>query len=64
MAVRLVTIQTCDDCDVDFEGVWVDAESDTIQDMAEAPVADQTCPNGHVMKDVEYPGWAFMSEAG
>jgi ribosomal protein S27AE len=53
----------CPQCGVEFAGVW--AVDGDIQDMAEAPVADKTCPNcGFVMLDVEYPGWTFHTEAG
>jgi len=63
MALVLRAILDCSDCDESFEGVWHDS-SLSIQDMAEPPVADQKCPNGHVMKDEVYPGWCFRSEAG
>jgi hypothetical protein len=53
----------CPECEAVFEGVWKD-DSLSVQDMAEAPVADQTCPNGHVMAAEEYSGWMFRSEAG
>lgn len=53
----------CPVCGITFKGVWED-DSLSVQDMAEAPVADQTCDCGYVMKDEEYPGWMFRSEAG
>jgi hypothetical protein len=52
------------DCGEIFEGVWRDP-SLSLEDMAEAPVADQECPScGKIHKDEQWPGWAFRSEAG
>jgi catabolite regulation protein CreA len=37
----------------------------SLEDMAEAPVADVTCPEcGAVQTNVAWPGWMFRSEAG
>lgn len=68
MALRLPARVDCENdpslCGQTFEAVWED-DSMTIEDMAEAPVADIKCPNcGHVHKDFEWPGWTFRSEAG
>jgi hypothetical protein len=52
----------CPACGIEFEAVWL-SESDTIQDMDEAPVARQTCPDGHTF-EAEYPGWTSFTEAG
>jgi hypothetical protein len=52
----------CGVCETTYEGVWADDSIDE-QDRAEAPVADQTCPDGHT-EPVEYPAWSWRSEAG
>jgi hypothetical protein len=61
--IVLRSLLDCPSCEATFEGIWED-DSLSLQDMAEAPVADQTCVCGHVMKDEEFPGWMFRSEAG
>jgi hypothetical protein len=57
----LTAFLTCPQCGADFEGVWP-VEGD-VSDLDGAPVAGQTCPQGHVSEH-EYPGWSFMTEAG
>lgn len=57
----LTAFLACPECETEFEGAW--AVAGDMSDMAEAPVATQTCPNGH-QTEQEYPGWSFMSEAG
>lgn len=52
----------CPECDVEFEGTWHDNSMDSEQ-RDEAPVQEQTCPNGHIF-EAEYPGWSYMGEAG
>jgi hypothetical protein len=53
-----------DGCGGMFEAIW-EEESMTLEDMAEPPVADQTCTEcGKVHKDLAWPGWCFRSEAG
>lgn len=54
----------CGGCELTFEATWADS-SLSLEDMAEAPVADLTCPGcGAVLKDEPWPGWTFRSEAG
>lgn len=54
----------CPKCLITFEVTWHD-DSMSLEDMAEAPVADVTCPGcKHVMVDEPWPGWTFRSEAG
>lgn len=50
----------CPRCGETVPGVWPKPEG---QDITEAPVAKQECPNGHVF-EAEYPGWSFFTEAG
>lgn len=63
MGFVLSAIVECPKCKLEFAGIWPVATGD-IQDLAEAPVADKTCPwCGHVWS-MEYPGWTFFTEAG
>lgn len=51
------------DCGATYDGNWTD-DSMSVQDMAEPPEAEQTCPGcGHVQLEA-YSGWCFQSEAG
>jgi hypothetical protein len=51
-------------CGATFGWTWKD-DSLSLEDMAEAPVADVTCPEcGAVQTNVAWPGWMFRSEAG
>lgn len=53
----------CEACGEVYEGTWKD-DSLSVQDMAEPPEAEQTCPScGQVQLEV-YPGWCWNSEAG
>lgn len=53
----------CASCHEVYDGSWADDSMD-VNDMAEAPVASQTCPScGHVQQE-EWPGWTWQSEAG
>lgn len=53
----------CPECKVEYLGSWPVAGD--VQDLAEAPVADQGCGNcGYVVKAMPYEGWSFMTEAG
>ena len=53
----------CEECGETFEGTWTD-DSMSVQDMAEPPQAEQTCPLcGNVQTEV-YPAWCWTSEAG
>lgn len=63
MALLLTAILTCPRCGTDFDAWWADEVMD-VQDMAEAPVAEQTCPACGHAETVEYPGWSFRAEAG
>jgi uncharacterized protein (DUF983 family) len=63
MAVVLTANVDCEACGEVYSGRWED-DSDTVEDMAEQPVAVQKCPAcGHEQQE-EYPGWGFRSEAG
>ena len=59
--LRFTALVDCETCGVTFDGVWEDS-SLTVEDVAEIVPATQTCPAGHSYV-VEYPGWAFFSEA-
>lgn len=62
MAVKLTAIVECPSCGTEFEGEWTD-DSDTLQDMAEAPTQMQTCECGKQFEET-YPGWTEWSGAG
>lgn len=64
MGRTLSAIVECPACELEFSGIWP-IEGD-IEDLAEAPVADKTCPNPHCgyVWSMEYPGWTFQTEAG
>jgi hypothetical protein len=53
----------CPACGAEFEGAWHDDSMDAEQ-LDAPPVAGLECPACHVVSLQEYPGWAFMSEAG
>lgn len=54
----------CEQCGTTYIEHWED-DSLSLEDMAEPPVTDSTCPScGHVHKKLEWPGWMFRSEAG
>jgi hypothetical protein len=58
----LTSFLECPVCGVTIEGIWVtDAES--LEDLASAPDAIQTCPDGHTWQ-AEWPGYSFFTEAG
>lgn len=60
----LTAIVDCEGCEVPFQATWYD-DSMSLEDMAEAPEADITCPEcGHVHPAMAWPGWTFRSEAG
>ena len=60
----LVDCDGPDGCNETFDWTWED-DSISIEDMAEPPVADVTCPEcGAVQTNVAWPGWCFRSEAG
>jgi hypothetical protein len=60
----LHSLVDCEGCEITFQATWTD-DSMTIEDMAEAPVRDVTCPEcGYVHKAMPWPGWTFRSEAG
>lgn len=63
MALLLTAILTCPGCGTDFPGWWADEAMD-VEDMAEAPVAGQSCPGCGRTEQVAYPGWSFRAEAG
>lgn len=50
----------CPGCGETFEGSW---PARVGQDPGDAPVAEQTCPNGHKFQ-AEDPRWSFFGEAG
>lgn len=53
----------CEVCTTLYEGTWYD-DSQTAEDMVDAPEADLKCPScGHVQHEA-YPGWMNTSEAG
>lgn len=59
----LVAWIECLECGVTYAGGWED-DSDTIEDIDEAPVKEQVCPAcGHVQQEL-YPGWINRTEAG
>lgn len=61
--VELTALVDCRSCGVIFDGWWVD-DSLSVQDMADVPEDDQTCPAcGNVQRE-PYPGWCFRGEAG
>jgi hypothetical protein len=63
MAV-LTALVDCGKCSTTYDGQWPGPAEGEEQDQAEAPVADQVCPEcGHVQSE-EYPGWSFHTEAG
>jgi len=56
----VTAVYRCEPCGgEETEGIWPAPD----QDADGPPVADQVCPAGHV-QTVEYPGFAFFSEAG
>jgi hypothetical protein len=64
----LTALVDCDEdeggCGVTFQAVWTD-DSISVEDMAEPPAADITCPEcGRTVTAMEWPGWMFRSEAG
>ncbi len=63
MPLNLTAVVECDSCGELYEGSWED-DSDTVQDMAENPVAIQACPHCAHEQEEEYPGFGFRSEAG
>lgn len=53
----------CDECGATYDGEWDDI-ADSVQDLEEAPVAEQECPGcGHKQWE-EWPGWVVHTEAG
>jgi hypothetical protein len=58
----LSAIVECPRCACEFSGVW--HVTGDIQDLAEAPVADKTCPSCGKVWSMEYPGWTLFTEAG
>lgn len=51
------------ECGAVYEGTWTD-DSMSVQDMAEPPEAEQTCPTCEHKQVETFPGWCFRSEAG
>lgn len=61
--LELSALVDCGECGAAYHGRWLD-DSMSVQDMAEPPEAEQTCPAcGHRQLEV-YPGWTWTSEAG
>jgi len=52
----------CESCGAVYQGMWADS-SMSLEDMAEPPVAVQSCSCGHQQEET-WPGWCFRSEAG
>lgn len=52
----------CPACKTTFAGLWTDP-SISIQDMVDAPVAEQRCPYCGHTEEVEYPGWMNWGNA-
>lgn len=50
-------------CGMVYEGTWTD-DSDTMQDMDEAPSQIQVCPGCCAAQYETYPGWVNHTEAG
>jgi hypothetical protein len=61
--VILTALVECGNCELTYEGSWED-DSDTTQDMDEAPVAWQECPECKTEQQETYPGWINRTEAG
>jgi rubredoxin len=53
----------CRNCGLTYETAWVD-DSDTLQDMDEAPSEWQECPECRTEQFEQYPGWVNRTEAG
>lgn len=62
-ALRFTENVDCPICDTTFEGVFHD-DSDTVEDMTDAPVGSHTCPSCHHEWISGMSGWTFFSEAG
>jgi hypothetical protein len=63
VALALTANVECAQCGAVYDGWWIEAAADTVQDLEEAPVQEQTCPCGHVQEE-QWPGWTFRTEAG
>lgn len=53
----------CPRCDTTFTGLFVD-DSDTVQDLTDAPQGGHTCPNCGYEWISGLSGWTFFTEAG
>lgn len=53
----------CPVCGTTFEGQFHD-DSDTVQDITDAPQSAQTCPECAYEWVAAMTGWTFFSEAG
>lgn len=53
----------CPQCDTTFTGQFAD-DSDTVQDVTEAPQGIQTCPACGYEWVALLSGWTFFTEAG
>ena len=63
VALVLTGLVECESCELVYQGEWAD-NSDTLDDMAEAPEQTQYCPGCGHPQDETWPGWAYRSEAG
>jgi len=64
MARTLIATVDCNSCGTPYTGSWIGPDED--QEMDEAPVAVQECPNPDCLhqQDEVWPGWAYSTEAG
>ncbi len=53
----------CRECGTLYEGTWYD-DSQTAEDMVDAPEAYLECPSCEHVQLEAYPGWMNVSEAG
>ena len=61
--IQLSALVDCVKCGTTFTGYWQDDSID-IEQMDAAPVMPQKCPECGHTSHVEWPGWAYHSEAG
>lgn len=53
----------CPRCGTTFEGLFSD-DSDTVQEITEAPQGTHQCPKCGYQWVSDFSGWTFFSEAG
>lgn len=63
--LKLESILTCEECDVDFDHVFTADEGIfEREDLVDAPVEEVTCPNCGLSWEAEWGGWLAHEDAG